>query len=305
MIRKRIQRALFRLSPRLGESASTFWDQLSPVWQGKLGARQATRYVWRGICPGASGRFRYYGTTVYFPRGSFSFRRACEEGTYEREVTEWLCRLARPNEVFIEIGANIGLSAIPVLRTVVDVRVVSFEPSPSSIAHLGRTWRESDFKDRWEIVPKALAESEGVTKFFTSSAAYAVFDGLLDTSRGGANRVSRVEQTTMDQEWRRLGKPRVAVIKIDVEGAEARVLEGARDVIERDTPPIVLEWTTQNLVHYGVPAEQLLEYAITHRYELLSLPTLNCIRDVHILAIEMLRTESYLLVPRNIVDRVV
>src|ERR1043165_8900521 len=114
---------------------------------------QATKYLRFGMCPGLAGRFSYFGTRVYFPKGSVIFRRTCETGVYEPEVTGWLCRLAQSGKLFIDVGANIGLMSIPVLRTVQTARVLSFEPSPTSLQYLERTWRESEFRDRWEVVP--------------------------------------------------------------------------------------------------------------------------------------------------------
>src|SRR2546426_12926 len=80
------------------------------------------------------GRFTYYRTRVYFPKGSTIFRWSCEQGgIYEPEVTAWLCRLAQPGKTFVDVGANIGLTSIPVLETVCHARVISFEPSPGSL----------------------------------------------------------------------------------------------------------------------------------------------------------------------------
>ena len=46
---------------------------------------------------------------------------------------------------------------------------------------------------------------------------------------------------TLDGLWSAHGEPEVSVVKVDVEGAEPAVLRGARRVLERWHPPILLE----------------------------------------------------------------
>src|SRR5205085_2016960 len=116
----------------------------------------------------------------------------------------------QPNKLHIDVGANIGLTSIPVLTLVRTAHVLSFEPSPSTISFLKQTWEGSSFRDRWEIVPKAVGDYVGSTQFFVSSSQNAPFDGLFDTKRGGQKRKVEVALTTIDQEWHRLGYPPVA-----------------------------------------------------------------------------------------------
>ena len=169
-IRKAIKAGLFSVSPRLGMKCEEVWDAFTTVVRVRMTVRAASKYIIFGICPGLAGRFSYFGTRVYFPNASAVFRLACEKGIYEPDVTGWLCRLAQPSHLFIDIGANIGLTSIPVLRTVKGARVLSFEPSPNSLPYLERTWSESDFKNRWEIVPKAAGESAGTVQFCVGAA---------------------------------------------------------------------------------------------------------------------------------------
>ena len=265
---------------------------------------QATRYLIQGMCPGVGGRFQYYGTTVYFPRGSTTFQRICEYGAYEPETITWLCRLARTGKVSIDVGASIGLTSVPVLRSVPDAYVLSFEPSPSALPYLERTWRESDFRARWEIVAKAASNSVGSAEFNLAASSDGTFDGLRDTKRDEHKRQVTVMQTTVDTEWERLGRPGVSCIKIDVEGAESRVLDGARDLIECEKPYLILEWNRQNIAPYEIDIGWLVDYATCHEYGLLALPDLTPIPDVSTLECQMLHTELFLLAPGSSETRI-
>src|SRR2546426_10237003 len=101
-VRKALKSYLFRAHPGVAARAAEAWDELSTLGARKLSMRQALRYLWFGMCPLVARRFTYYGTKVYFPRASVTFRRACEEGVYEPDVTPWLCRLAQAGTTFLD-----------------------------------------------------------------------------------------------------------------------------------------------------------------------------------------------------------
>jgi hypothetical protein len=63
---------------------------------------------------------------------------------------------------------------------------------------------------------------------------------------------------TLDDLLRARGWPEVSLIKIDVQGAEARVLAGAREVLERFRPALFLEADDRGLKEYGSSATELL-----------------------------------------------
>jgi FkbM family methyltransferase len=298
-IQKRIKRVILRISPRLAEKLTLFWGQLAPLWSGRMTFRNSVKYAVFGLCPGFRGRFRCYNTTIYFPNGSGIFLRACEQGVYEAEVADCLSRLAKPGSTYFDVGANIGLTSIPVLRAVPDVRVVSFEPSPNSVRYLERTRKESDFCGRWEIVPKAAGEATGIVRFCAADSANGGYDGLLDTRRGGEKRIIEVPQTSVDAEWIRLGRPLVSCMKIDVEGAESKVLMGSSELLEQQRPGLVVEWNHENLAPYGTAAGFLVEFANAHQYDILALPNRFPVPTIKILEQCMRETESFLLVSKK------
>jgi FkbM family methyltransferase len=298
-LRKSVKKALFGISPTMGAKCANFWDALQPIVRGRISVPNAAKYVVRGLCPGLRGKFTYYGTTVYFPNPSAIFRLTCEKGAWEPEVTAWLCRLASPGKLFIDVGANIGLSSIAVLREVADSRVLSFEPSPNSLPYLQRTLRESRMEDRWELVPKAAGDCTSMAQFFMADPIYAMWDSMRDTGQVGERRLVTVPMTTVDEEWCRLGYPAVSVMKIDVEGAEWKVLQGARALVTRERPYIVLEWSRINLAAYETDFDFVLRYADSNQYDVFVLQNLSPVSSLHVLQLHMLYTEMFLLIPRS------
>src|ERR1035441_3754198 len=252
-----------------------------------------------GRCPGFAGSFPHYGTRVYFPQGCSSFKLICREGAFEPENVHLLCRLARQGGTFLDVGANLGLMASPVLRRCPQTQVVSFEPSPATLRYLEKTIASSPYRSRWRLVPKALCECEGTVDFFAASEEKGVYDGMVDTGRAGSTRKMAVPSSSLDIEWARLKRPKVCVIKIDVEGAETKVLNGARECLGAQHPPILLEWNRVNLKAYGVDPSTLLTFAVGMHYSVHAIPGLVRISTVSELALHMKMTESFLLWPSS------
>ncbi|MFZ3136823.1 MAG: FkbM family methyltransferase [Thermodesulfovibrionales bacterium] len=252
-----------------------------------------------GKCPGIRGAFPYYGTTVYFPKNSVIFNMACDQGTYEHEIVRLLLTLVKPNTYFFDVGANIGLISVPILFHIESSQVVSFEPSPNALPFLMHTFEESKFRNRWKVIGKAANDQVGEVKFTIASVALGAYDGIHDTMRAGSVRTINVPATTLDLEWEQISCPNVSAIKIDVEGAELLVLKGAQNCIENCQPYILLEWNAFNFAPYHSQSKDLLSFAKDINYKLFSAPHLIPIDDETTLAVQMLKTENFLLVPKN------
>ena len=186
--------------------------------------RQWIKYTGYGLV----GAFPYFGARVYFPRGSSAFGAACAQGIFEAENVRVLQRVCKPSTWMFDVGANLGLMALPVLRSVPDSTVISFEPSPNSLPWLRRTIAQSNVGDRWQLVEKAVAASPGTASFSMSATAEGLYDGLLHTRRTLQGREVEVELTTLELEWKRFGCPAVSTIKIDVEGGGTQCAAGGK-----------------------------------------------------------------------------
>jgi FkbM family methyltransferase len=252
-----------------------------------------------GSCPGFAGSFPYFGTRVYFAKGSTIFEGVCEQGIWEQDLVQIVAALVRPNTTYFDVGANIGLTSIPILAACSDCKVVSFEASPNVLQFLKRTVQDSRFCDRWQIIAKALGNEIGTTQFAMGSPKLSPFDGLLDTGRAGPTKGTTVSISTLDAEWEALNNPKVSVIKLDIEGGELDALQGATRCIESEQPFIVLEWNATNLMPYDCAPHSILSFAKTFRYGVLSLPNLIPIADPIMLKLQMIRTENFILAPTS------
>ena len=254
--------------------------------------------IYYGNLPEGRRAFPYFGTRVYFPKNSLVFRVACESRIYEWENVRILEALAERNSTVIDVGANIGLMAVPLLASIKELNVLSFEPSPNSLPYLQRTVRDSAFASRWRVIGEAVGSAPGGSvTFHIASKELGAFDGIRNTSRVDSSTTIKVPMTTIDHQWQEAGNPRVSVIKIDVEGAEKTVIEGASKCLSVNRPALLVEWNSSNLAAFDCDPTWLLSFAKETGYSVHGLPSLALVTNPAALIAHMALTESFLLLP--------
>lgn len=140
----------------------------------------------------------------------------------------------RPDSRCVDIGASVGHVFEMMVRYAPRGAHVAFEPVPSSYATLVGRFPQH------RVENLALADEPG-SAAFDHVVARATRSGLADIRTSPAEGVSRIEVrvSRLDDELR--PEERVDLIKIDVEGAELRVLRGARRTLSEHRPDVVFE----------------------------------------------------------------
>lgn len=242
---------------------------------------------------GAMGRIKYYGSWIYFPRGSSAFRMVCREGVYEPDIVRCIQAFVRPGAHFFDVGANIGLMSAVAAHAQPTATVISFEPSPSSAPYLRQT---AGNNAKWRVVEKALADKPGKLDFTVGTES--LFEGFKPTANRPGQRSIVVPVSTLDAEWAALGRPDVSVVKIDVEGAEALVLGGGGEMLRAARPVVIMEWFRDYLSRYGNDAMWLLSFAESLGYLIYSIPHYVPIRGREDFQAQMISTTNFLLLPK-------
>jgi FkbM family methyltransferase len=152
-------------------------------------------------------------------------------GTYEPELMAFLLSELRPGDIVADVGAHIGIHALVMARA--GARVIAFEPTPDSAARLRAAAAENGLE--LEVVEAALGGEEGEVSLY-ADPRYDLADAGVRSISGTGALVATARATFLDA--RRLD--RLDILKVDVEGAEAAVFEGARDTLARLRPRAVV-----------------------------------------------------------------
>jgi methyltransferase, FkbM family len=158
------------------------------------------------------------------------------KGTFEPEETRILSAVFETVDVFIDVGANVGYYCCLALQK--NKAVVAFEPQLQNLACLYQNLTSNGWQDKAEVFPLALSTSPGLLSLFGASGPSA---SLVKHWAGYSSRFSQLVPTnTLDNVLSGRFADKRLVIKIDVEGAEFQVLEGALATIARRPKPIWL-----------------------------------------------------------------
>lgn len=167
------------------------------------------------------------------------------KGAIEPHVTDLLPEILKRGDHFVDVGANIGWYTVRAGKLVgLSGKVTAFEPLPQTFDILHRNLFINGLTGHVTAVPCALGDTNQevslhfLEDFWGSPFLEQPGDDYARFHRREFQMCS-VEMTTLDHYLNKIGNPRVDVIKIDVEGAENRVLAGMTYTLANN-PEVVL-----------------------------------------------------------------
>lgn len=183
-------------------------------------------------------------------------------GSFEPNEFAFLGRIIRPGMTFIDVGANEGLFALYAARRVGSAgRVVAIEPSSRERQILERNIARNGLGNV-TVVPHALADGSGTAELRIAPKTHGLHNTLGDFIYAYEGEIVTVRETvaleTLDELWKRLALGRVDIVKIDVEGAEVKVLGGARSLLSTARPILLVEANEAALKRQGASTQALL-----------------------------------------------
>lgn len=139
---------------------------------------------------------------------------------YEPDVWPRIMSSVRQGDCVVDVGAYVGLYSIAMANRVgPEGEVHAFEPDAENFAALQKHAEMNDVSARLRLYPKAVGNVSGLTRFTSERSSESAID-----ERGS----HEVEIVRLDELF--AGKE-VNLLKIDVEGYEAKVLEGAAELL--------------------------------------------------------------------------
>jgi FkbM family methyltransferase len=163
----------------------------------------------------------------------------CLLDNYEPAETEFMRTALKPGDIVVDAGANLGWFTLAASAIIGDTgRVHAFEPRPETAGYLEKTVALNSLGDRVVVHRCGLSHSAGQGTLAWSTGTdnpggSALSDGMFTDGM----ETQRVSLRPLDD----LNLSRLDFMKIDVEGAEMRAFNGARQTLERCRPVILSE----------------------------------------------------------------
>jgi FkbM family methyltransferase len=176
-------------------------------------------------------RLDYPGTDIYLRVTSKPARMRLRACAKEPFTIDWIHEWIKPDDVFYDVGCNIGVySLVAAKQTGGGARVFSFDPSYWNIASLTSNVLLNDVADRVTPLPVALTDRTGLSVFsLRSMEPGSARHTLGDEPSEEGPPVYRQPVLTyrLDDLIDEMGLPLPNHIKLDVDGGELAVLDGA------------------------------------------------------------------------------
>ena len=162
-----------------------------------------------------------------------------------------LTRILQPGNVYVDVGANIGTLALTASLAVGENgNVIAIEAHPLTFKYLESNIKLNGFSNI-ELIHSAVGDSEGEL-IFSDQNSDDQNRILIDRETG-----IRVPVETLDKILK--GEMEIHLLKIDVEGYEKFVLDGAEETLKRTTAVLFESWD-DHFAYYGYDFKTIFDY---------------------------------------------
>jgi FkbM family methyltransferase len=182
-------------------------------------------------------------------------------GRYETRLQKALSAHLRPGSVVYDVGAHIGVVSMFASQLVGSTgKIFAFEADPENASRIEAHVQRNNL-GQIRVFPCAVWSSVGQLSFERASAQSGRNQGRVAAASGSTKQDAIViESISLDSFAQRYPPP--ALIKIDVEGAEAEVLRGAEQTFSRSHPVVICE------VHHRQAEEEVCRWLSDRGYSL-------------------------------------
>lgn len=198
------------------------------LWKSRLSGLSYT-FGRRIVAGGRRYRVRGYVRTQF-----------TTERNHEPHVLACMERLFRERAgALIDIGMNEGQTLVKLLALDPGRGYVGFDPQVSCCADVRAFIEDNGLRDK-HVLPLALSDRAGVVPLHSRRAGddrASILEGLCPNAAA----LHWVPAAAADDVLEAFGGLEIALVKIDVEGAEGLVLEGLRRTLARHRPPVLFE----------------------------------------------------------------
>jgi len=181
-------------------------------------------------------------------------------------------RYAQPGGVAIDVGAHSGYFTLCLSDAVgANGKVYAFEASPVIYAELRETI-DSNGLGNILAFNNAVSDKSEQTDFYLAPN----WKSEISSMRHGEGKRISIEAVALDDVIP--DSQPVSFVKIDVEGAEMKVLKGMEAIIQRDAPVMVIEISDSWLKELGSSSAEVFDFLFRHGYEIYEIHKQDCIK---------------------------
>lgn len=188
-------------------------------------------------------------------------------GVWEKFETDLFYKIVKPGDVVVDVGANIGYYTLIAAGLVgKEGKVYAFEPEPSNYKLLTKNVGINSFRNVTAI-QKAISDDNGKIRLYLDKVnlgAPSFSEENIFIERGS---YVDVETISLDEFFEnRKKEEKFNFIKIDAEGAEGLIVNGAKNILQENNPKILMEFWPYGQKNIGTDPMKLLNTLMDYGY---------------------------------------
>ncbi|BAZ05138.1 FkbM family methyltransferase [Calothrix sp. NIES-3974] len=234
---------------------------------GKIKTKLKYHFLWKIQCLFARNTLFSFllpdGSRFDYPINT-AVGRLLFSGIFETREIEFMRQTLKQNDIFFDIGANGGIYTVIAAKQVgKNGHVYAFEPGERELKLLRHNIAINNLTNV-TVIERGVSNEKGTAKFGISRDG--AMNSLLKTNHPGQEieEWQTIETTTLDDIIQEFNIKKVDFIKIDVEGAEKKVFEGSRNLLEsQDNVVILFEASDLTAVRFGYTVNDFLKELIS------------------------------------------
>jgi FkbM family methyltransferase len=183
-------------------------------------------------------------------------------GLYDYDEMHFLLRYLRPEDTFLDIGANIGIYTLLAATKLSRGRVYSFEPLPKNYDRLKENLELNHFQ-QVEAYPIAISHQTGSVALDPAGE-----DALPFITSEVTQRTISVMTDTLERILPEESLQTLVLAKIDIEGAEILAFKGATALLQNHRPPVWILEINDAVHRFGYTRQDVVDFLQKYGYSL-------------------------------------
>jgi FkbM family methyltransferase len=182
---------------------------------------------------------------------------------YKDKMFEPVMSDIKAAKVILDIGANIGSTAMYFSKVNNSAKIFAFEPHPHTFKRASENLNRNQFRNI-NLVNLGLGNKKETLQLFEVNEKNPGMNRILQGNESFPH--VTIEVDTLDNFSRANEVTTIGFIKIDVEGFEYNVIEGGTETLKKDLPTLFIELDDSNLRENGRSAKELMQLLKTIGY---------------------------------------
>jgi FkbM family methyltransferase len=178
---------------------------------------------------------------------------------FETEEVRFIQDVLKEGDVFIDVGCNIGLFSLIASEIVGDKGSVEcFEPSIRTFERLQENIKLNGFTNI-KSHNIGISNEKGVLRLNVSEDGHDAWNTFAANTDEKFHKIEEVAVSTLDIRLDGLDKNRIALVKVDVEGWEKYVFQGASNFLKEYSPTLMVEFSEANTFAAGYFVQEVYD----------------------------------------------